>query len=137
MAGFEVLDHTADIGIKAHGSCLEEVFINAACGMFSLIAEVDRVSEVFYREIHVEASDQAELLVAWLNELLFVFDAEMLIVNRYEITSLEEKQLTARVYGDKVDPARHSLKGEIKAATYHLLKLEKDNGFSAQIIFDV
>jgi len=137
MARFEVVDHTADIGLIAYGSTLEEVFVNAAYGMFSLIAELDQVEERIHREIETEAPDQGELLVTWLNELLYFFDAESLLFKRFEILRLDQTWLEARAFGEKVDPTRHRVKTAVKAATYHLLKLEEGNGLRAQIIFDV
>lgn len=137
MARFEVVDHTADIGLIAYGSTLEEVFVNAAYGMFSLIAELDQVEERIHREIETEAPDQGELLVTWLNELLYFFDAESLLFKRFEILRLDQTWLQARAFGEKVDPTRHRVKTAVKAATYHLLKLEEGNGLRAQIIFDV
>ncbi len=137
MARFEVVDHTADIGLIAYGSTLEEVFVNAAYGMFSLIAELDQVQERIHREIETEAPDQGELLVTWLNELLYFFDAESLLFKRFEILRLDQTWLQARAFGEKVDPTRHRVKTAVKAATYHLLKLEEGNGLRAQIIFDV
>jgi len=137
MARFEVVDHTADIGLIAYGSTLEEVFVNAAYGMFSLIADLDQVQERIHREIETEAPDQGELLVTWLNELLYFFDAESLLFKRFEILRLDQTWLQARAFGEKVDPTRHRVKTAVKAATYHLLKLEEGNGLRAQIIFDV
>ncbi len=137
MARFEVVDHTADIGLIAYGSTLEEVFVNAAYGMFSLIADLDQVQERIHREIETEAPDQGELLVTWLNELLYFFDAESLLFKRFEILRLDQTWLQAQAFGEKVDPTRHRVKTAVKAATYHLLKLEEGNGLRAQIIFDV
>jgi len=137
MPEFEIIDHTADVGIIARGDSVGDVFINAAHGMFSLIADLDKVAEVDIQEIVVEAPDQEELLVTWLNELLYLFDAENLIFSRFEITHLGKDKLEAIAYGEKVDPARHNLKTHVKAATYHMLKLRKEDGFRAQIILDV
>ncbi len=137
MAKFEVIDHTADIGLVAYGSTAEEVFINAAYGMFSLIADIDQVEERTHREIRTEAPDQEELLVTWLNELLYFFDAESLLFKRFEILGLDQTWLAAKAFGEKADPAKHKLKTPIKAATYYLLKLEEGDGLRAQIIFDV
>lgn len=137
MANFEYIDHTADIGIIAHGNSVEEVFVNAAYGMFSLIADLEKVAEVISHQVVAEATDQEELLVAWLNELLYLFDAEGLIFSRFEIVDLRQQYLRAMAYGEKVDPARHNLKTHVKAATYHQLKLEKGAHFRAQIILDL
>lgn len=137
MQEFEVIDHTADIGIIARGDSVEDVFISAAYGMLSLIVDLDNVNEMEIQEITVVAPDQEELLVTWLNELLYLFDAENLIFSRFEIIRLSMDKLEAVVYGEKVDPARHNLKIHIKAATYHMLKLSSQDGFRAQIILDV
>lgn len=137
MTRFEIIDHTADIGIIAYGRDEKEVFATAAYAMFSLIAELDGVDGMLCREIEVTADDKEALLVAWLNELLYLFDVEHVIFNGFEVMNLEERRLRANAYGEKFDPLRHVLKTQVKAATYHMLKVEKGNGFRAQIIFDV
>ncbi|MFP4641719.1 MAG: archease [Dehalococcoidia bacterium] len=138
MQKFEILDHTADTGIIAYGRSPEEVFVNAAYGMVTIITDVETVNEVVKREISAEAFDQEELLVTWLNELLYLFDAEFLLFSRFEIQELTDERIRAIAYGEKVDPSRHNLKTHVKAATYHSLKLEeKEDGFQAQVIFDV
>jgi SHS2 domain-containing protein len=137
LAHFDIIDHTADIGIIAYGGDEKEVFATAAYAMFSLIAELDGVDDMLCREIEVTADDKEALLVAWLNELLYLFDVEHVIFSRFEVVNLEEHKLRANAYGDKFDPLRHVLKTQVKAATYHMLKVEKGNGFRAQIIFDV
>jgi len=138
MPDFEIIDHTADIGIAVYGHTIEEIFVNAAQGMFSLIADLGQVVANIPREISVYAEDHEELLVTWLNELLYLCDAENLIFNHFEISHLERDRLTAIAYGEKIDPLRHGLKTQVKAATYYHLKLQKsEDGFKAQIIFDI
>ena len=137
MRNFEFTDHTADIGIIAHGNSVEEVFVNVACGMFSLIADLEKVVEVIGHQVVAEAPDQEELLVTWLNELLYLFDAENLIFSRFEIVELRQQSLKAMAYGEKVDPSRHDLKTHVKAATYHQLRLEEGDQFRARIILDI
>ena len=137
MPDFEVIDHTADIGIIAYGKDKGEVFVNAAYGMFSLVIELEGVADEACYNIEVSADDEESLLVTWLNEILYLFDVEGVIFKRFEVVELEECRLQANAYGEKFDPSRHELKMQIKAATYYLLKLEKGNGFKAKIIFDV
>ena len=138
MTKFEIIDHTADVGLVVYGSTRKEVFINAAIGMFSLIVDSGKVSGTQQQEISLDADDYEELLVAWLNELLYLFDAENLIFSQFEISRLNSDSLTAIAYGEKIDLSRHEIKTQIKAATYHQLKLKtEDEGFSAQIILDV
>jgi SHS2 domain-containing protein len=140
MKRFEIVDHTADIGIIAYGHDLAEAFANSAYAMFSLIADLDGVAGETCRDINVQAPDREALLVSWLNELLYLFDVEHIIFSTFEITSLNQNNLKARVCGEKVNISRHRMKSAVKAATYHLLKVEKtagENAFSVQVILDV
>jgi SHS2 domain-containing protein len=134
---FEIVDHTADVVIKAYGDSLDQAFANAARALFSLIAELDNVDEVVYRDIELIAPDQESLLVQWLNELIYLFDTENIIFKRFDISQLGSTQLKARSYGEKVDSARHKLKTGVKAATYHMLKVDQTNGCQVQVLFDI
>ncbi len=140
MARFEIIDHTADIGIVAYGDDLREAFANSAYGMFSLIADLDEVGGVICHDVDVQASDQEALLVSWLNELLYLFDVEHVIFSRFDISNINQNSLQARVCGEKVDVSRHQLKSAVKAATYHSLNIERiesENVFRVQVILDV
>ncbi len=134
---FEIVNHTADVGIIAHGADMKQAFANAARGLFSLITELDDVQEVLYRDIEITATDKENLLVAWLNELIYRFDTENIIFKRFDITELDNTRLIARSYGEKVDSSKHKLKTGVKATTYHMLKVDKDDGYKVQVIFDI
>ncbi len=134
---FEILNHTADVGIIAYGTDMNEAFANAAKGLFSLITDLDDVEEVTHRDIELTAPDQESLLVGWLNELIYLFDAENIVFKRFDITRLSQTQLRARSYGQKVDSSRHKLKTGVKAATYHMLKVDKGDGYKIQVLFDI
>ena len=135
--GFEIIEHTADVGIRACGCDIKEVFANAARGMFSLITELDDVVEAEYRDVELTAPDEENLLVAWLNELIYLFDTENIVFKRFDVTVLPNVRLRARSYGEKVDSLRHRLKTGVKAATYHMLRVEKGNGCQVQVILDI
>ena len=134
---FEILNHTADVGIIAHGSDMKAAFANAAKGLFSLITELDDVKETEHRDIELTAPDQESLLVAWLNEHIYLFDVENILFKRFEITRLNNTQLQGRSYGEKINTSRHKLKLGVKAATYHMLKIEKGETNKVQVIFDI
>ncbi len=134
---FEIVNHTADVGIIAYGASMKEAFANAAKGLFSLITELDDVEEVMHRDIELTAPDQESLLVEWLNELIYLFDAENLLFKRFDITQLSQTHLKARSYGHEVDSSKHRIKTGVKAATYHMLKVEKGNGSKVQVLFDI
>jgi len=134
---FDIVNHTADVGIVAYGADISQAFVNAARALFSLITELDDVEEVLYRDTELTASDEESLLVEWLNELIYLFDAEGIIFKRFDITKLNPTRLKARSYGEKVDSSKHKLKTGVKAATYHMLKVDKDNGCKVQVLFDI
>ena len=134
---FEIVNHTADVGIIAYGADIEQAFANAARALFSLITELDDVAEVVHRDTELIAPDEESLLVEWLNELIYLFDAENIIFKRFDITKLNNTQLKARSYGEKVDSLKHKLKTGVKAATYHMLKIDKGDGCKVQVLFDI
>ncbi len=134
---FEVIEHTADAGIRAYGDDISEAFANAARGLFSLITELDDIEEAEYRDIEITAPDQESLLVQWLNELIYLFDTENIICKRFEIIHLNRTRLKARVYGEKADRSRHELKTGVKAATYHMLNIDENNGWKVEVLFDI
>ena len=134
---FEVIDHTADAGIIAYGADIRQAFANAAKALFSLITELEDVDEVLHRDIELTASDQESLLVEWLNELIYLFDTENIVFKRFDITQLDHTRLKAKIYGEKVNKAKHELKTGVKAATYHMLKVDKVDGCKVQVIFDI
>jgi len=134
---FEILDHTADVGIIAYGADVGQAFANAARALFSLIAELDDVEEILHRDIELTAPDEESLLVEWLNELICLFDTENIVFKRFDVTKLNNTQLKARSYGEKVDSSKHRLKTGVKAATYHMLKVDKGDGCQVQVLFDI
>ena len=134
---FEIVDHTADVGIIAYGADISQAFVNAARALFSLITELDDVGEILHRDIELVAPDQESLLVKWLNELICLFDTENIVFKRFDITKLNNSQLKARSYGEKIDSSKHRLKTGVKAATYHMLKVDKGDGCKVQVLFDI
>ena len=135
---YEVFEHTADIGLNVYGSTLPELFIHAAQGMESLMVAPEQVQVRVSREIVVEGHDKISLLIAWLNELIFLFDTEYLLLHQFQIDALTETQLKARASGEPYDGQRHDLSSAIKAVTWHEAVVEQtDGGYKARIIFDI
>ena len=136
---FEVIDHTADIGIAAYGADLKEAFANVAYGLFSLMVDLEGVGDDSCHQVEVTAEDRSELLVSWLNELIYLFEVESVLFKRFEISELGETRLRAMCYGERIDPQRHRIKVGFKAATYHMLRVEgeSEKGFRVQVLFDI
>lgn len=136
--GFWVIDHTADIGIEAEGVDMKQAFINAARGLFSLIIDLRTVKQKEQHNIEVTAPDREALLVNWLNELIYLFDAKEMLFSRFDITVLTDNTLEAIVSGEKIDIKKHHLKRDVKAATYHMLKVSQtEDGWEVRVVFDI
>ena len=135
---YEVFEHTADIGIHAYGSTLADLFVHAAQGMESLMVAPEQVRLLTSRTIAVEGHDSVSLLIAWLNELIFLFDTEYLLLRAFVIDDFSETHLTARATGEPYDGERHDLSSAIKAVTWHEAAVtHTEEGYKARIIFDI
>jgi SHS2 domain-containing protein len=135
---FEIIDHTADVGVIAYGADIKELFSNAALALFSLITDLESVEEKLHLNLEVSSQDKDTLLVEWLNELIYLFDVKHVLFNRFDIESLAHNQLKATCYGENFDPMKHKIKTGVKAATYHMLKVDRSgDGCTAQIILDI
>jgi SHS2 domain-containing protein len=135
---FEILEHTADVGIVAHGDSLKELFANAAAGMSALMADLKGVREVEEKRIDIEARDREGLMVRWLTELLYYLDAEELLFSRFVVDEVSDTRLRARIFGERIDPERHRLHLGVKAVTRHMLEVSpEDDGYRAQVLFDI
>jgi protein archease len=136
--GFELVDHTADIGVRVWGPTAEEVFEQAALAMFSLVCDPLDVGELEAVDVALEAESMDLLLAAWLNELLYVFEARRLVLSQFDLLELGEHSLRARVSGEPFDRSRHIICGGVKAATLHELSLEQDDdGWRGFVLLDV
>ena len=137
MSGYELIDHTADVGIRAWGESLAEVFAQAALGMFSFMSGLESVRERESREVVAEGADREVLLVAWLNELVYLFGVEGLLFRRFDVLEMEDTRIRARCHGERFDQARHSVTAEVKSATYHMLEVKKNDLWHARVILDI
>ena len=141
MKKYEYLEHTGDIGIRAYGGTLEELFINAAQGLLEAIADLSTIGTTVQTEIEVSAESLEELMVAWLDELNFRHEVEAVFFQRVEIREISQTpyRLIAVAYGEAVDFAKHVVYTEIKSITYHQLIVEQTptNQWIAQVIFDL
>jgi len=138
MKRFEIVDHTADISIKAYGKSLKELYESAAFGMFNILADLEGIRPSTGIELNLEAPDREELLIEWLDELLYNFYTKQIIFCEFDITDLTDKTLSARVKGRFVGENKNRLKTEIKAATRHDLHIKKkDDIYEVRIVFDV
>ena len=135
---FEILEHTADVGLVARGRDQAEAFCAAAYGLASLMADLSRAEPLEERQVEVEAEDAEGLLVAWLSELVYLFDAEGFLPCRFDVQQIDRHSLRAHVDGDHFDPMKHPPNATVKAVTYHQLRVQyKAAGCEVQVIFDI
>jgi len=135
---FEPLSHTADKGIRAFGSDLKELFENAAYGMFSLMAELDRYQSSMSMEISVESTDWDELLRSWLDELLYRFEVDRVLFTEFDVAEVSEFRVVGTAKGLAFSSDIEWIGSAVKAVTHHDLSVYRgDNGWEATVIFDV
>jgi SHS2 domain-containing protein len=136
----EVFAHTADIGLRVRAACLNNLFADAALGLFSLIvANLDQVEPHDKMMIDLPARDGEYdyLLFDWLNELLYTFDSRQIVLSKFDV-QVGSAQLHATAWGELLDPERHHLDHEVKAITYHELKVvQQANEWLAEVIVDI
>lgn len=140
MKSYEFLDHTADVGVRIYAGTLKDLFKTAAEVLFNLLVE-NRPKSTKEKEVYLESETFEDLLVNWLNELISIFFADKFLPAAYSIQIEDignKKLLKGFLTGESFDPYENKIKQEIKAATYHNLKIEKTKeGYKAEIIFDV
>jgi SHS2 domain-containing protein len=136
MKQYELVEHTADIGVKAYGKNVAEAFEHAAQGMFDIITDESRIDSIGEYDILLEAPDHEQLLVDWLSKLLFLNDAEDLVFGKFVVT-ITGNLLSAKVFGEKYDTKKHRMGMEIKAVTYHMLQVHEKNPVFVQVLFDI
>ncbi|MEM0359779.1 MAG: archease [Candidatus Diapherotrites archaeon] len=138
---FELFEHKADIGVRGYGKTLEEAFQECAKAMFSVMSNLKKVKARESIELRVRARNEEELLVAWLNELLFEKGTKEMLFSEFKVKISKEKEglvLKGTVKGEKMNHKKHEMKTEVKGATYSGLKVIKEKEkYLAQCIVDV
>jgi SHS2 domain-containing protein len=134
----EFFEHTADIGIRVRAADLETLFVEAATALFEAIVEdLDAVRPQRTVAVRVNGTDREYLLFDWLKELLYRFDAERLLFSRFTV-KITPDGLEATAHGEELDRERHELGHEVKAITYHGLRVEQSDGeWLAEVIVDI
>ena len=138
MKRFEILDHTADIGIIVYGENLKALFENAGKAFFHLITDLRKVRGRIERKIIVQGESLDRLMVDWLSELLYLHDVENLLFKEFKVESAGKDGLKAIAKGEPFQEGVHAIKTEVKAVTYHRIEVRREKGrWRAQVIFDL
>jgi SHS2 domain-containing protein len=126
------------VGLVIRGRTLEELFGNAAGALVDLMVDPSTLREDIRMTATVSAADRPALLVAWLNELLYLLDVHRFVPRRCQVTELHDATLVAELFGDTIDPGRHAVRRMVKAVTYHGLSLSGTNDlWEARVIVDL
>jgi SHS2 domain-containing protein len=135
---YETFDHTADLGLRIRAPDLDRLFVEAAEALFSVIVEDPATVQPRQQiEINLAREEPDYLLFDWLKELLYHCDSEHLLFGRFEV-QVTDNGLKGTAWGEPLDRARHTLNHEVKAITYHGLRVEKtDDGWLAEVIVDI
>jgi len=138
MKRYEQFSHTADIGVRVFGKTLKELFENAAFAMFDILADLNGLKGEIVQDFELTAPNNEELLISWLDELLYNFYTKQIIFYEFKVRELSADLIKAKAFGRPVSENRNRLKTEIKAATYYNLKIiKRDDYYEVDIIFDV
>ncbi len=140
---YEFIDEvaTADAAFRAWGDDLNGLFASCAAALFATIVELEEITLVTSQRVECRSTDLERLLYEWLSELVYLKDTRRELYSHFEVKiseAAEEVQLVAEVGGEQFDPLRHQARVDVKAVTYHRLKIEKtETGFEAFVILDL
>jgi SHS2 domain-containing protein len=134
---YRYFDVTADVGVEAYGGSLDELFENAALAMFGVMCNLGNVKSVKKKEVEASGGDLEALLREWLTQLLGLKDIYGMMFSRFKVTIDEEKMsLKGDAWGEETKDS-HEIKTEVKAVTYHMMKIRRNHGWQARFILDV
>ena len=135
---YELIDHTADFGLQVFGQGARELFHNAALALMDLLTDTAPPRGRQVRRISVAGRDWPDLMVNWLREILYLWAGEELLVRSIRIDAIGATRLSAQVETELFSPQHHVIKTEIKAVTYHQIRVSnKDDRWEARVIFDI
>lgn len=122
--GYRLLEHPADLGLQARGHSLSEAFEQAARGLTSVLVEPEGVVALQELALELTAPDPESLLVRFLSEILFLYDAKGFLTARVEIGEFADTRLKGTVFGETMRPEKHRVRTDVKAITYHQLSIK-------------
>jgi SHS2 domain-containing protein len=138
MGMYEYFEHTADLAIRVRAPHTNALFAEAATALFAAVVdELDTVRPERRINVEIAGTELDYLLFDWLRELLYRFDAEHLLLSRFAV-AVNDSGLNGTAWGEPIDPVRHVLSHEVKAITYHGLRVEREgDGWTAEVIVDI
>ena len=135
MERYILVDHTADMMVRAFGDTLEECFGNAAYALFDQTVDLSDIGTSEETEFRITGIDDEDRLYSFLSELLFIEDCDNLILKEFDV-SFDGDDVVCRARGETLDRTRHRVRSEVKAVTYHMMEIDRDTP-SVTVLFDV
>lgn len=135
MERYILIDHTADMMVKAFGDTLEECFGNAAYALFDQTVDLSGIGTDEEINVRVTGIDDEDRLYSFLSEMLFIEDADNLILKEFDVR-FEGDDVVCRAKGETLDRSRHRIRSEVKAVTYHMMEVDREAP-SVTVLFDV
>jgi SHS2 domain-containing protein len=135
---YEILEHTADIGLKVYGRTLPELFVHSALGLVAIAVDGQDVAPGERCPLSARGADLEELLVNWLSEVLYFMDAEGWVFSDFRIRRWEANEIEADGTGQRLPPEKRSRAVAVKAVTYHQISVrETAEGWEAVVYLDI
>lgn len=135
MLRYEVLEHTADLMIRAYGSTLEECYANMCYGMFDQTVALDGVRSLHRFRVEVDGVDDEDALYSLLSELLYLECTEGMVLCEFSVT-IDGTHISCDAKGEALDWDRMEVRGEIKAVTFHDMEIDAGKP-EVTVLFDV
>ena len=134
---WEHFAHQADIGIKASDDNLSDAFADAAVALVAIITEPEKVEPAESVEIKCSAENNELLFVDWLSSIIYEMDVRKMLFSRFDV-QIKGANLSAKIWGEKINPNKHFPAVEPKAVTYNQLSVKEENGkWTIQCVIDV
>jgi len=135
---YKYIEHPSDVGFEAYGDTLEALFAHAAIALYSFMTDVEEIEEEEEREVAIKSEDLYSLMFDWLDEMLFLFESESLVMKNFDIdVNLSNFSIRGKCRGGKFDPSKHESGIIIKAVTYNMMEVQKNKIWHARVVLDV
>jgi protein archease len=135
---YRITTHQSELAVRITGNSQADLFTNSAFALFDVMTDIANVETKESIPLEVEGSDRDDLMVNWMRELLYLYQASGYLLREFKIIEVKDTSVKAEVSGEKIDPDRHEIKQEIATVAFHKSRMEKTgNQWIAQLIFEL
>jgi SHS2 domain-containing protein len=135
---YRILTRSSELAIKVFGKSQAELFANSAFALFDLMTDVEKVEMRDQLPLEVEGVDRDDLMVNWMRELLYLYQASGYVLKEFKVLEAKETYVRGEVSGEKYDPDRHEMQREFRSVVHHKSRMEKTGDqWTAQVIFEL